>query len=54
MLPEAVGGPKSDAQARFTARLFQSTRRNERMRRLKLQMQVSIDGMVDVQREAII
>jgi hypothetical protein len=27
-------------------RLGQSTRKNERMRRLKLQMQVSADGMV--------
>jgi hypothetical protein len=49
MLAEAVGRPKSDAEARFAARLCQSTRRNERVRRLKLQMQVSIDGMVAVQ-----
>jgi len=46
MLADARWRPKSDAEARFTASLCQSTRRNERMRRLKLQMQVSIDGMV--------
>jgi hypothetical protein len=50
MLDEAVGGTKSDAETRFTARLCQSTRRKEQMRRLKLQMQVSIDGMVAAQR----
>jgi dihydrofolate reductase len=50
MLAKAVGRPKSDAEARFAAWLCESTRRNEQMRRLKLQMQVSIDGMVAVQR----
>jgi dihydrofolate reductase len=50
MLAQAVGRPKADAEARFAARLCQSTRRNERMRRLKLQMHVSIDGVVGVPR----
>jgi hypothetical protein len=49
MLVEAAGRPKSDAEARFAARLYQSTRRNQRMRKLKLQMQVSTGGMVGVQ-----
>jgi len=47
MLAEAVRRPKSEA--RFAARLCQSTRRNEPMRRLKLQIQVSIDGVVGAQ-----